>query len=435
MDKQKPNEQEPVGFSDDTDYEENQERETEDKSTDTDTCKKGRKGHSALENFVAFLSILLAFLMGGVFAIFASRHFLPTTSTKLDEINALVRKHYSGEIDNALLEDALATAYMDSIGDKYSFYKDAEDTNLVENSLKGTGVGMGATILVDPQTNSLIIYRVDANSPADKAGMKPKDKILAIDNKSVKKMGLEKSVNAMKREIGEKAEFTILRGDKTLKATINYEDFIQQSVYYEIIDNYGYLTITAFNNNTVPQFKKAYKYLTEQKVKGLIFDVRNNGGGTVDSVCEILDLLVGKCDLITVLYADGSKNVSQEAKSDADKCDLPMAVLINENTASAAELFAANLRDMAKAPLIGNNTYGKGVVQRTYFLDDGSCIRFTIGEFLPAGGKGFDGEGLPPDYEVNFSKEEAANPYFLGADEPYLKKAMEILGKIIEKEK
>ena len=110
-------------------------------------------------------------------------------------------------------------------------------------------------------------------------------------------------------------------------------------------------------------------------------------------------------------------------------------VLTNENTASAAELFAANLRDMAKAPLIGNNTFGKGVVQRTYFLDDGSCIRFTVGEFIPAGGKGFNEEGLAPDYEVNYSEYESANRYSLGSDEPYLKKAIETLNKVSKGEK
>lgn len=406
---------------------------TNKKNSDNDP-QKARKISSLLKFFI-IISIVITFFAGSVLGVFAYKYFLPSTSDKLDEINALVRRYYSGEIDNKVLDDALATAYMDAIDDRYGFYKNAEDSNQVEQSLKGTASGIGVTIIGDTENKALTVFRIDEDSPADKAGIKKGDKIVAIDNKSVKKMGFDESVEAIKRELGEKATLTIKRGDETLKLTVLYEDFVRQSVYYEIVENYGYVTITAFNKNTVPQFKKAYDFLNEKKVKGFIFDVRDNGGGTVDSTCAILDILVAECDLITIVYADGSKTVSDEAKSDANKCDLPMVVLTNEHTASAAELFAANLRDMAKAPLIGNNTYGKGVVQRTYFLDDGSCIRFTVGEFLPAGSKGFDGEGLAPDFEVSFTEEQTRNQYFLGLDEPYLKKAIETLNEITAKEK
>lgn len=382
------------------------------------------------KKFCLFLAFILAFTAGAFASLIAYKHFFPTTSYKLDQINALVRNNYLGEIDDKALEDALASAYIDGIDDKYGFYQNAEGGTLVEQSLEGTASGIGVTIVADANNKSLNVFRVDANSPADKAGIKIGDKITAIDNKSVEKMGFEESVKAIKREIGEKAKITLLRGNKTLNLTVIYEDFVRQSVYYEITSGYGYVTITDFNANTVPQFKKAYEDLNKQNVKGFIFDVRDNGGGTVDSVCEILDILVGKCDLITIAYADGSKTVNDNAISDENKCDLPMAVLINENTASASELFAANLRDMAKVPLIGKNTFGKGVVQRTYFFDDGSCIRFTVGEFLPAGGKGFDGEGLAPDFEITLTKEQAANKYTPNADDPCLNKAIEQLIKV-----
>lgn len=403
------------------------------KVSDASSIKSYSK--SSISIFFIAITLVVVFFVGAILGVFAYRHFLPTTSNKLDEINALVRKYYAGEIDSKTLDDALATAYMDAIDDKYGFYKNSEDSNRVQQSLHGTASGIGVSIFGDAESKTLTVFRVDEDSPADKAGILKGDKIVAIDNKSVEKMGFEESVDAIKRELGEKAILTIKRGDETLKLTVLYENFVMQSVYYEIVEDYGLITITAFNENTVPQFKKAYEFLNKQNVKGLIFDVRDNGGGKVDSTCEILDMLVAKCDLITIVYADGSKSVSDEAKSDAKKCDLPMVVLTNDQTASAAELFAANLRDMAKAPLIGNNTYGKGVVQRTYFLDDGSCIRFTVGEFIPAGGKGFNKKGLAPDYEVSFTEEQAANPFFLGTDDPYLQKAIETLNTTITKEK
>ena len=352
----------------------------------------------------------------------------PSPSDKLAQIDALVRKYYSGEIDDTVLDDTLATAYMKAIGDKYGFYKNTEDSVAVEDSFEGNTSGIGVTVFNDKDNNALTVFRVDSGSPAYKSGIMVGDKIVAIDGKTVAETGFAESVEAIKREIGQKAKITVLRDKKTIDFVVTYEEFIRQCVYYEVVENYGYVIITAFNEATAAQFAQAYKTLMERKVKGFVFDVRDNGGGTVDSVCEMLDILVGECDLMTIVYADKSRAVS--AKSDADKCDLPMAVLTNQSTASASELFAANLRDMSNAILVGNNTYGKGVVQRTYFLDDGSCVRFTVGEFLPAGGKGFNGKGLAPDFEVNFTEEEKKKPYILGFDDPYLKTAIEQLNKI-----
>lgn len=383
--------------------------------------KTGKRSKLIAVSFGVIAIILISSLL----SISIYRWLAPSPFEKLTEIDSLVRKYYSGDIDDKILDDALATAYMRAINDKYGFYKNTEDSVAVENSFEGNTTGIGVTVFNDEKNNSLTVFRVDEGSPAHKAGIKPYDMITAIDGKTVKEVGFSESVNSIKREIGQKAKITLLRGGKDLQLEITYEEFTRQCVYYEVIENYGYVCITAFNEATAIQFDKAYKFLTEQKVKGFIFDVRDNGGGTVDSVCKILDTLVGECDLITIVYADGSKKVS--AKSDANKCDLPMVVLTNEATASASELFAANLRDMAKATLIGNNTYGKGVVQRTYFLKDKSCIRFTVGEFFPAGGKGFNGKGLAPDFEVSFTEEELQNRYTLGGSEPYIKKALERL--------
>jgi len=390
--------------------------------------KKAKKS-----SFSKAMCIVLGFLITVTGTSFLSiaiyRKVFPNPSDKLTQINSLVRQYYSGEIDDKILDDALADAYMRSINDKYGFYKNTEDSAIVEDSLEGNTSGIGVTVFNDQKNSALTVFRVDSNSPADKAGIKIGDMITAIDGKTVKEVGFEQSVKSIARELGQTAEITLLRDGETLKLKVVYKEFVRQCVYYNEIENYGYICITAFNDATVPQFKQAYNDLTEKNVKGFIFDLRDNGGGTVDSVCEILDILVGECDLITIVYADGSKEIS--AKSDANKCELPMVVLTNEKTASASELFAANLRDMSKTKLIGNNTYGKGVVQRTYFLNDGSCVRFTVGEFLPAGGKGFDGKGLAPDFEVSFTEEEQKNQYTLGSDDPYIKKALEVLSQSI----
>ena len=388
---------------------------------------KTKKGFPT--NTVSMILIfIIAFISGSVFSFRLYKSLFTSPSAKLDQIDSLVRSYYSGEIDDTALDDALATAYMRAINDKYGFYRNAEDSVQVENSLEGNASGIGVTVFNDQENKALSVFRVDNGSPAAKSGIKIGDKIIAIDGKTVAETGFSESVEAIKREIGQTAEITLLRDGKSLDLKVKYEDFVRQSVYYEVIDNYAYVCITAFNEATVGQFKQTYNTLINDKVEGIIFDLRDNGGGTVDSVCEILDILVAECDLITIKYADGSKEISH--KSDAKRCELPMVVMTNEATASASELFSANLRDMAKALLIGNNTYGKGVVQRTYFLNDGSCIRFTVGEFLPAGGKGFNLKGLAPDFEVNFTEEQAENRYALGANDPYIQKAVEQLNKL-----
>lgn len=390
-----------------------------------------KNSHNKLFKVVCLvLAFLITVSASGIVAILIYKSNNPSFSSKLSEIDNLVRKYYSGEIDDRVLEDYLAAAYIKALDDKYGFYRNTEDAVAVENSFEGNTSGIGVTVFNDTYNNSLTVFRVDEVSPAYKAGIKKGDKIIAIDGKTVEETGFEESVKSITREIGKTAKITLIRDKKTVETEVTYEDFVRQTVYYEIIDNYGYVVITAFNKATVTQFKEAYNDLLGKNIKGFIFDVRDNGGGTVDSSCEILDMLVGECDLITIKYADGSKKVSN--KSDSKKCDLPMVVLTNGDTASAAELFAATLRDMAKSPLIGNTTYGKGVVQRTYFLSDDSCIRFTVGEFFPAGGEGFNAKGLTPDYEVNYTKEQSESKYTLGAEDPYIQKAVEVLDNSVK---
>lgn len=383
-------------------------------------------------NKAKIISVILAFLLTVTvtanLSIYLYKSFYPAPSQKLSEIDALVKKYYSGEVDEQALDNALASAYIKALDDKYGFYKSAEDAVAVSDSFEGNMQGIGVTVYYDEEKAALAVFRVDEDSPASKVGIKIGDLITAIDGKTVKQLGYTAAVKSIKREIGKTADITLLRGNKTLKIKVEYKDFTRQTVYAKKVLSYGYFCFTAFNEATFEQFEKAYFEFLKQDVKGLIFDMRGNGGGTVDSVCKVLDTLVGKCNIMTTVYADGSKEVN--ATSDAQKTELPITVLVDGDTASAAELFAAAVRDSEKAVLIGNTTFGKGVVQRTYFLSDDSCVRFTVGEFLPPSGNSFNGKGLTPDYEVSFTDEQAKNPYILGNNDPYIKKAVEHLNGV-----
>ncbi len=371
-----------------------------------------------------FLSLAVGF--GGAFSYFWFKtERIRNLTLKLEEVDALVQSEYFGDTEDADLTDGIIEGYLTAIGDKYSFYQNSEDAKAVADSFSGDTSGIGVTVAYEKSVKGLYIIRVDFSGPADKAGLQTGDIITSIDGKTVGKLGYKKAVNAIKRAIGEKVELTYLRDGEENRTELLYEEFVRQSVYYHIIDNVGYMLFTGFNSATVEQFKVGIEDLTDKNVKGIIFDLRGNGGGTVSSVCEILDILLPQCDIMTVEYANGEKKVLHT--SDENEVDLPFAVLTDEDTASAAELFAAAVRDTGKGVLIGDTTYGKGVMQNTFFLSDDSCVRFTTGTFYPPSGVCFNEVGLEPDYEITYTEEQTENFYKLGDSDPAVVKAKEYI--------
>ena len=376
--------------------------------------------------WVLFVSVILTAIISG-FVLISVFSFGPIgrISLKLSEIDNLAKKYFLGEIDYNELDETILSGYFDGLDDKYSFYENKQGAEEINNSFKGNAVGIGVSIVYEEEGN-FYVFRINSGSPAEAAGLKVGDRIISIDGEPIKKLGYEKALKALRKDVGKTSKCEVLRGGEALKVTFVHKEFVKQSVYYHIInEKYGYICFTEFNEATVKQFEDAVSYLTERKVKGFVFDLRDNGGGMVDSVCEILDKLVGKCDLITVEYKNGDKKVLHT--SDSNEIKLPMTVLINNKTASAAELFSATIRDMKKGKLIGGTTFGKGVMQRTYTLRDGSLARLTVAQFLPAGGESFNKVGIKPDFEVEFSKEQAENKYKLGDSDPYIVKAVEVL--------
>lgn len=368
--------------------------------------------------------ITVAVTLAGVFAVLNGSSFGKTV-TKLYALNKIVQGNFTGTVDAEKLDDALLEAYVDTLEDDYGFYKSAEKAESVSNSLKGENYGIGITVVYEKSNQWLYVLRVYQNSPAEKAGLKGGDCITAVDGATVAELGNKKAVAAIKKEKGSTVKLTVLRENNELELSAICGDYVEQSVFYRMIGTKAYIEITGFNDATVPQFKEALAFVKAQKATGVIFDLRDNGGGTVDSAAEILDLLLGECDIISVEYKNSPKTVLY--KSNAEKLELPMTVIANSETASAAELFTAALRDAAGAKIVGNTTYGKGVMQRTYFLQDGSCVRLTVAKFYPPSGICFDKIGITPDVEVNFTEEQQSNYYKLGDSDPYIQAALNIL--------
>lgn len=389
--------------------------------------EKPCNGRSKLIFTVVLTAVITAFIS---FFFYKSYFYIePTVNTKLTELQNIVDRYYYGEPDPKMIEKGMLEGYVYGLGDEYSFYLDVSDSDKRSDDLRGNTTGIGIVVIQHPETGNIYVDNVYENAPADKAGIKAGDQISAIDSKPVSELGYISAVNGIAREIGEKVDLTVIRGDKTLELTVTYSEYVSQSVFYELLENgCGYVEITAFNGQTPSQFKKAVNDLVSKGAEALIFDVRGNGGGTVDSVTEMVDFLCPKGTIMTAKYGDGT--VETVAVSDASEIDLPMAVLTNERTASAAEVFAASIIEFGKGVSVGSKTYGKGVMQETYRLSDGSSAVITVAEFFVHNDVSFNKKGIEPKVPVTLTEEQMIYRYIRPlTEDPVLIAAMEWLGE------
>lgn len=344
---------------------------------------------------------------------------------KLSEIDKYVRENFKGEIDEQALLDSIAKGYILGLNDDYGNYFDQEDYKKLKLSNEGNMVGIGISAKQD-ESGYIEVTKVYDDSPAKNAGIMVNDLIIKVNNIDVNKSNYSKTIESIRGEAGTKVDLVIRRSGEELNLEVTRKNIIIPSIRYKKIGDNGYIKISEFNSATVGQFMNAKDDLLQQGVTGFIFDVRNDGGGTLDSVSEILDSLLPAGNIVSATYANGETKVLKT--SDKNELNMPMVVLINSNSASAAELFAAALRDYDKAKLIGNNSFGKGVMQTTIPLKDGSAIHITTALFNPPSGQNFNKVGLKPDYEVLLKPEQEKNLDNLSEqDDTQLIKAIEVL--------
>ncbi len=348
---------------------------------------------------------------------------------KLAEIDALVKNNFYGDLSDVDFETALCDGYISQLDDKYATYLTTEETEKQFESFKGYRAGVGMTIARHPDTYEMCVLSVNEGSPAEKAGIKTGDVIYSVNGEAVTMENYSDSFKKFSGNIGDSVNAVISRGGEKIDIIVTFADYEIQSVYYKTVDGCAYIKITAFNDKTVVQFKNAVDRAVSENALGLVFDITDNGGGMLDAVTEMLDYILPEGNLVSVEYADGERTVIY--KSDDEEVDLPMAVLVNENTASASELFAASVRDYDKGILIGETTYGKGVMQQTYKLHDGSSVKFTVAKYFSASEKSYDGVGLVPDYEITLDEHQSKYYYFLeDGENPYIQKAVDYINEV-----
>ena len=344
---------------------------------------------------------------------------------KLSEVDTKVRKEYFNQIDEEKLRDSLILGYVQGLGDRYGIYLTAEQHAQTMSDFDGKMVDVGLVCLQDT-SGYILVEKVVSGSAAETEGIEAGDLIVKVDEMTVTAENFAEAVDSLKGEPGTTVELTIRRGGNEKVYSVTRRRVEVLSSDYHIFDNVGYISITEFNHNTPEQFSRALSAVIEYGVKGLVFDVRSNPGGTMDSVAAILDLLLPAGPIVSATDKNGQTVVLHQ--SDENEITLPMAVLINQKTASAAELFAQALKDYNKAKLVGTQSDGKGSMQKIYPLSDGSALDITVARYNPPFSENFDGVGVKPDYGVKISPElekmlTAPDPYV----DPQLKKAMEVV--------
>lgn len=333
---------------------------------------------------------------------------------KLTAVDSLVREKYVGNLDSTALIDDTIAGYIKGTGDKYGAYLDAEDYSALEQRTSGEGLGIGVNV-VSGSDGTIRVVSVISGSPAQKAGVKVGDEITSIGGQDVKTTGYASAVNLLKGSEGSTVQFNVLRGSMTLPFSVVRQKYTLESVQSRRIGNLGYVRIVEFDANTADQFSKQVDSLIAGGAKGLVFDVRNNPGGRVDAAAKMIDKLVPAGPIVRAKYRTGA--IQTLYTSDAKQVNLPMVVLQNGDTASAAELFTAALRDYGKAKSVGTKTYGKGTMQEFLSLHDGTALDLSVAYFYPPKSDNFEGVGLQPDIPSELSAAAQQNQYDLSMDD------------------
>lgn len=347
---------------------------------------------------------------------------------KLDEIDTFVRNNFNGEIDEEKLMDSISAGYVGGLDDKYARYHSAKAFQTEKLADQGEMVGVGITVRKQ-EDGYINITEVRENSPAAENGIESGDVIVAVDDVDVLTLGYEQAMSNIQGEEGSLVSLTVRRNGVDNQYQMARRKMEIPSVTGEMLENQvGYIKLTEFHGKTPDQFKAKLDELISAGAKELIFDVRDNGGGLLTSVSGVLNYLLPEGDMATATYKNGTKKVIVHTDG-LHEVDMPMIVLVNQNTASSAELFAAALRDNGKAKLVGTTTFGKGIMQSTYTLLDGSAVTITTAFYETSKTPNYHGVGLKPNFEVAATP---AEELAAGMEDKQLAKAIEIVKTMVK---
>lgn len=363
-------------------------------------------------------SYILAVAVGGFVSLCLATGWVPffggigpgIGQSKLEELENIILQQYIDGADPKVLEDAAAEAMVKATGDRWSYYIPADQYDAVMDNKNNTYVGIGITIMATQDGTGLEILKLEPEGPAREAGILPGDILTAVEGQSVKELGTTGAADLIQGEPGTFVNVEVLREGETLAFTVERRQIQQQVATYEMLpDKVGYIKIVNFNTNCAKDTIAAVDALIEQGATSLVFDVRFNPGGYTSELVEVLDYLLPEGPLFRGVDYLGNETLDE---SDADCIDLPMAVLVNGDSYSAAEFFAAALQEYDWATVVGEQTVGKSNFQYTLRLKDGSAVALSTGHyFTPNGVNLTEAGGLTPDVVSEVDEETAAKIY------------------------
>ena len=391
---------------------------------------------------IVFL-VIAALLIGSVGTIFILRHgaggnvmmsedeYEELTAfkeeyEKLDEIKWFLSNHYYTEVDETKLMESAYYGLVDGLGDKYSGYISADDYADYLQSLFGTGTyyGVGLTFLNDPVESGYYVMAVNTKGPAYALGARKGDIIVSVDGVSALTMNGDELRDSIRGELGTTVTVGLLRGDSVIELTITRAEIPTESVVYEMLDDdIAYIAISEFISDTGKDFASALEKAEAAGAKGLIVDLRDNGGGLVSASIAVADELMEKGVVVSTIDHDGRTNTYTTS---AGRTSLPYVVLINGNTASASEILSAGIQDNKEGIIIGTLSFGKGIIQNVMTLSDGSAVKYTELQYLSPNGNPIHGVGITPDIEIDLTEDCYDEHGFL-VNDVQLNKAIEVL--------
>ena len=361
------------------------------------------------------LKIIIAIILTAIITYFCTINFtlnsylngadITYLTTKLVLIKNKLEDTYIYDMDSEKMIESSIKGYVNGLGDKYTEYLTKEDMKELLETTSGSFVGIGVYMVNNTADNTIVIVGVIDGSVAQSAGLQVGDIISKVNDIEYKGEQLDKVSESIKGEEGSEVKITVIRNSETLDFNIKRSSVKIKSVNSKMLDdNIGYIQIASFNDGTADEFKSAYNEIKDSVKKGLVIDLRNNGGGVVDESLKIAETMVekGKTLLIT---ADKNKNEKVDKSKENPIINVPVILLINNYTASASEILAGTLKENCGYKIVGIQSYGKGVIQSIYSFKDGTGLKVTMEEYFTPNHNVINKVGISPDIEVDLDDE------------------------------
>ena len=328
-----------------------------------------------------------------------------SSARKTAAIEKIINEQYLEETDEETLADGMYAGMLASLEDPYSGYFSAENYRKLKESMEGKYTGIGLVMQQNKESGEISVVQCYKGSPAWEAGIQAGDIICMVNGQSVEELDVTELSKTIRSDESGEIQLSLKRENEIVQVTVRIEEVEIPVVSSRMLENsVGYIRIQEFTDGTSGQFAEILKELQSQEMKGLIFDLRENPGGLLDAVCDTLEQILPE-GLIVYTEDKNGKRIEYKCKGE-NPLEIPAVVLVNENSASAAEIFAGAVKDHNVAKLVGTTTFGKGIVQKTFPLSDGSAVKVTTSKYYTPSGVNIHGTGITPDVEVELTDEQ-----------------------------